>query len=193
MFPNKSDLNKFKHPNSTPNNKEISSFFSLGRSKITPNIGSALSTGSGEQTEKGDIRTASPSNNLLLILLISSNSFSIVMVCCLFGICVYCKRKLIFNKPFEVNMDGNVYDRKGQHGKRLFFRKTLRKSQDFDLEITNMGGNSLQRFTNDNMLSVSLRQETHFQQSEYENEPDLYLVPETYEARSEYHQYLTVV
>lgn len=190
MFPNKSDLNKFKHPNSTPNNKEISSFFSLGRSKITPNIGSALSTGSGEQTEKGDIRTASPSNNLLLILLISSNSFSIVMVCCLFGICVYCKRKLIFNKPFEVNMDGNVYDRKRQHGKRLFFRKTLRKSQDFDLEITNMGGNSLQRFTNDND-SDSLEQRGHLDL--YGIEPDPYLGPETNVTEPEYHPYLTVV
>lgn len=190
MSPNKSDLDKFKHPKSTPNNKEISSFFSLGRSKITPNIGSALSTGSGEQTEKSDIRTVSPSNNLLIILLISSNSFSIVMVCCICGICVYCKRKLIFNKPFEVNMDGNVYDRKRQHAKRLFFHETLRKSQDFDLEITNMGGNSLQRFTNDND-SDSLEQRGHLDL--YEIEPDPYLGPETNVTEPEYHPYLTVV
>lgn len=192
MFPKKSDMDKFKHPNSTPNNKEIPSYLSLGRSKITPNIGSALSTGSGEQTRKSDIITVSPSNNLLLILLISSNSFSIVMVCCIFGICVYCKRKLIFNKPFEVNKDGNVYDRKRQHARRLFFRETSRKSQDFDLENTNMGGNSLQSFTNDND-SDSLEQRRHLERDLYEIEPDPYLGIETNVTEPEYHPYLTVV
>lgn len=90
----------------------------------------------------------------------------------------------------------NIYDKNRLQSEANISQSSaqlLNKRHDYDIEMSNMGRNSLQRFTNDNMLSVSLRQETHFQQSEYENEPDLYLVPETYEARSEYHQYLTVV
>lgn len=178
MFTNKSDLDKFIHSNSIPNNEKLSSFFSLAQSEVTPNIESAFSTGSGEQTGKTDIETVSPGNNLLLSIIISLNLFAIVIVCCIFGICVYCKRKLIFNKPFEVIRDGNVYYRNRLHEKRLFFREILHKSQDYDLEITNVGGNSLQSFTNDND-SGSLEQRRHLERDLYESEPDPYLVPET--------------
>lgn len=192
MFTNKSDLDKFIHSNSIPNNEELSSFFSLVQSEVTPNIESAFSTGSGEQTGKTDIETVSPGNNLLLSIIISLNLFAIVIVCCIFGICVYCKRKLIFNKPFEVIRDGNVYHRNRLHEKRLFFREILHKSQDYDLEITNVGGNSLQSFTNDND-SGSLEQRRHLERDLYESEPDPYLVPETIVTESGYHPYLTVV
>lgn len=192
MFPNKSDLDEFQHSNSKPSNEELSSFFSLARSKVTPNIESALSTGSVQQTGKNDIKTVSPGNNLLLIVIISSNSFAIVIVCCIFGICVYCKRKLIFHKLFEVNKDGNVYYRNRLHEKRPSFRETLHKSQDIYLEITNMEENSLQRFTHDND-SGPLEQRRHLERNLYESEPDPYLVPETNVTESEYHPYLTVV
>lgn len=89
-------------------------------------------------------------------------------------------------------MDGNVNDRKRQHAKRLLFRKSLRKSQDFDLENTNMGGNSLQRFTNDND-SDSLEQRRHLERDMYGIEPDPYLGPETNVTEPEYHPYITVV
>lgn len=192
MFTNKSDLDKFIHSNSIPNNEELSSFFSLAQSEVTPNIKSAFSTGSGEQTGKTYRETVSPGNNLLLSIIISLNLFAIGIVCCIFGTCVYCKRKLILNNPFEVIKDGNVYHRNRLHEKRLFFREILHKSQDFDLEITNVGGNSLQRFTHDND-SGSLEQRRHLERDIYESEPDPYLVPETIVTESGYHPYLTVV
>lgn len=154
MFPNKSDLDKFIDSNSTPNNEELSSFFSLAQSEVTANIESAFSTGSDELNGKTDIEFVSPGNNHLLIIIILLNLFAIVIVCCILGICVYCKRKLIFHKLFEVNKDGNVYDRNRLHENRFFFREILHKSEDFDLEITNMDGNSLQRFTSTTILAL---------------------------------------
>lgn len=192
MFPNKSDLDKFIDSNSTPNNEELSSFFSLAQSEVTANIESAFSTGSDELNGKTDIESVSPGNNHLLIIIILLNLFAIVTVCCILGICVYCKRKLIFHKLFEVNKDGNVYDRNRLHENRFFFREILHKSEDFDLEITNMDGNSLQRFTNDND-SGSLGQRRHLERDLYESEPDPYLVPETDVTEPEFHPYLTVV
>lgn len=192
MFPNKSDLDKFIDSNSTPNNEELSSFFSLAQSEVTANIESAFSTGSDELNGKTDIESVSPGNNHLLIIIILLNLFAIVTVCCILGICVYCKRKLIFHKLFEVNKDGNVYDRNRLHENRFFFREILHKSEDFDLEITNMDGNSLQRFTNDND-SGSLEQRRHLECDLYESEPDPYLVPETDVTEPEFHPYLTVV
>lgn len=192
MFPNKSDLDKFIDSNSTPNNEELSSFFSLAQSEVTANIESAFSTGSDELNGKTDIESVSPGNNHLLIIIILLNLFAIVTVCCILGICVYCKRKLIFHKLFEVNKDGNVYDRNRLHENRFFFREILHKSEDFDLEITNMDGNSLQRFTNDND-SGSLEQRRHLERDLYESEPDPYFVPETDVTEPEFHPYLTVV
>lgn len=189
---NKSDLNQIVHSSSVQNNKDLSSSFTLTQLEVTSKEESAVSTESGEQTGKTDIEPASTGNNILLLIIISLNSFAIVIVCCVFSICVYCKRKLIFHKLFDVNKDGNVCDRNRLHEKRIFFREILHKSQDFDLEITNMGGNSLQRFTNDND-SGSLEQRRHLDHDLYESEPDPYLVPETNVTEPEYHPYLTVV
>lgn len=192
MVRNKFDLDQFIQSSSVQNNKDLSSSFTLTQLEVTSNEESAVSTGSGEQTGKTDIETVSPDNNILLFIIISLNSFAIVIVCCICGICVYCKRKLIFNKPFEVNKDGNVYDRNRLHEKRLFFREILLKSQDLDHEITNVGGNFIQSFTNDND-SGSLEQRRHLERDIYDSEPDPYLVPETIVTESEYHPYLTVV
>lgn len=192
MVRNKSDLDQFIHSSSVRNNKDLPSSFTLTQLEVTSNGESAVSTGSGEQTGKTDVETVSPGNNILLLVIISLNSFAIVIVCCIFGICVYCKRKLIFHKLFEVNKDGNVYDRNRLHDKRLFFREILHKSQDFEFEITNMEENSLQHFTHDSD-SGPLEQRRHLERDIYESEPDPYLVPETDVTESEYHPYLTVV
>lgn len=194
MVRNKSDLDQFIHSSSVQSNNDLSSSFTLTQLEVTSNGESAVSTGNGEQTGKTDIETVSPDNNILLLIIISLNSFAIVIVCSIFGICVYCKRKLIFHKLFEVNKDGNVhvYYRNRLHEKRPFFRETVHKSQDYDLEITNMEENSLQRFTHDNN-SGPLEQRRHLERDIYESEPDPYLVPETNVTESEYHPYLTVV
>lgn len=172
---------------------------SLSQPIITASIASSLSTGSAVPTrvivnENGE--TVAYRNSYLLIIIVSLNIFIILTVCGMLGACLYCKRKRIFHFLFQADVVENIYDKNRLQSEANISQSSaqlLNKRQAYDIEMSNMGQNSLQRFTNDNMLSVSLRQETHFQQSEYEHEPDLYLVPETYETRPEYHQYLTVV
>lgn len=172
---------------------------SLSQPIITASIASSLSTGSAVPTRvivNENEETVAYRNSYLLIIIVSLNIFIILTVCGMLGACLYCKRKRIFHFLFQADVVENIYDKNRLQSEANISQSSaqlLNKRQDYDIEMSNMGRNSLQRFTNDNMLSVSLRQETHFQQSEYEHEPDLYLVPETYETRPEYHQYLTVV
>lgn len=171
----------------------------LSQPTITASIAQSLSTGSAVPTREivnENEEIVANRNSYLLIIIVSLNVFLILTVCGMLGACLYCKRKRIFHFLFQADVVENIYDKNRLQSEANISQSSaqlLNKRHDYDIEMSNMGRNSLQRFTNDNMLSVSLRQETHFQQSEYENEPDLYLVPETYEARSEYHQYLTVV
>lgn len=171
----------------------------LSQPIITASIASSLSTGSAVPTRvivNENKETVAYRNSYLLIIIVSLNIFLILTVCGMLGACLYSKRKRIFHFLFQADVVENIYDENRLQSEANISQSSaqlLNKRQAYDIEMSNMGQNSLQRFTNDNMLSVSLRQETHFQQSEYEHEPDLYLVPETYEARPEYHQYLTVV
>lgn len=129
-------------------------------------------------------------NNYLIILIISLNSIAIFVACGLIGLCIYFKRKWIFQKLFEVDKDGNVYNRNRLHDTTETPTQLFYKRNDSNFEMTNMRKNSVLKLTNDRFKSVSFVQHIDNQRNEYENDPDSYLVPES---EPEYHQYLTVV
>lgn len=131
-------------------------------------------------------------SNDIIIIILSLNTAMILIVCCVIGLCVYYKRKLISSKTFEVR-DENEYNRNRSYAKRIFSQDALlNKQHDFDLEMTDSVGNSQRSFTN-TIEVPSFVQESHFQRDVFENESEPYLNTETKEIESEYHQYLTVV
>lgn len=129
-------------------------------------------------------------NNHLIIMIISLNSIAIFVACGLIGLCIYCKRKWIFQKLFEVDKDGNVYNRHRLHDTTETHNQLSYKRNDSNFEMTEMRENAVLKLTNDRFMSASFVRQIDNQQNEYENDPDSYLVPES---EPEYHQYLTVV
>lgn len=188
MFSNDSAFKNFK--NLTISDYVLSTII-LSQSKIISVTDSTFSTGSSEHEGDKDVNNALDSNDIIIIIL-SLNTAMILIVCCIIGICVYYKRKLISSKTFEVK-DVNEYNRNRSCAKRIFSQDVLlHKQHDFDLKMTDSLGNSQRCFTN--AIEVPcLVQESHLQSDVYENESQPYLNRETSEIEAEYHQYLTVV
>lgn len=131
-------------------------------------------------------------DNKLFALVISSNIILFLIVLTIFGLCIYCKRKWIIHKMFEDDEGKSVYNGNGLYAKGRFSRERveqLHKHPDFELDIANTMKPLQQNHTNDNLISVS--QERNQRPDGCDN--DQYLVPETAESESEYHQYLTVI
>lgn len=168
----------------------VSSTIILSQPKITTIANSTFSTGISEH--KGDKDGNVLGSNDIIIIILSLNTAMILIVCCVIGICVYYKRKLISSKTFKVK-DGNKYNRDMSYAKRAISKDVLlHKQHDFDLEMTDSVGNSQRCFTN--AIEVpSLVQESDFQHDVYENESQPYLNTQSCEIEAEYHQYLTVV
>lgn len=165
----------------------VSSTIILSQPKITTIANLTFSTGSSEH--KGDKDGNVLGSNDIIIIILSLNTAMILMVCCIIGLCVYYKRKLISSRTFEV-MDGNKYNRNMSYAKRAFSKDVLlHKQHDFDLEMTDSVGNSQRCFTNATEVP-SLVQESH---DVYENESQPYHNTQSSEIEAEYHQYLTVV
>lgn len=187
MFFNKYAFDKNTQSNRIQNNEDVSPLFSSFTisTEVTPNTESAFSIESAD--ENGNIKTSD--NTRLLIITISMNTFSFLIVSFVCGLCLYCKRNSIFHKPLEVKKEGNVDD-----GKRLSLQDVAHKRPDLDLEMTNMDNNSGRRFTNENAMPGSLGQNQDFQNI-YDNEPEPCLFSETVsnETNSEYSLYITVV
>lgn len=178
----------------------LSSTFTLAQSEINLdkdviyNNGSIVFTGNNNNMNK---KTTTSGTNSLLILTISLNTFVIFIVCCIFVLCLFCKRKWVFQKIFENNKKGNLYDRNRLYAKERLFQEATRlshKDKDVDIEMTEMTA-SVGNFINDNSVSVSLTQKRYSPHDVlvYENDIDPYLAPEITESESENHQYLTVV
>lgn len=186
MFSN--DFQNLK--NLTPSD-HVSSTTMFSQSEITTITDWTLSTGSSELKGDTDVNNALDSSAIIIIIL-SLNTAMILIVCCIIGLCVYYKRKLISSKTFEVK-DKNEYNRNRSYAKRIFSQGVLlHKQHDFDLEMTDSVENSQGCFTNAIDLP-SLVQNSHLQRDVYENESRPYLDTETNEIEAEYHQYLTVV
>lgn len=154
----------------------------------------AISTGS-TKTHGNNIKneeTLIPRDNKLFTLVILSNIFLFLIVCTIFGLCIYCKRKWIIHKMFEVDKEENVYNENGLYAKGRFSREhsqQLNKHPDFELDMANTMRLLQQNSTNDNLISVTL--ERNQGPDGCDNDP--YLVPETADSESEFHQYLTVI
>lgn len=181
-------------------NKILSSTFTLAQSGINSdkdfryNNGSTMFTGIHNNMNQ---KTTTSGANSLLILTISLNTFVILIVCCIFVLCVFRKRTWIFQKIFENDEKGNLYDKNRLYAKGRLFREAtglLHKDQDLDIEMTEMTA-SVGNFMNDNSWPVSLTQKRYSPHDVhvYENDTDPYLAPEITESESENHQYLTVV
>lgn len=187
MFFNNYAFDKNTQPNRIQNNEDVSPLFSSFKiyKKVIPNTESAFSIESADVN--GNIKTSD--NTRLLIITISMNTFSFLIVSFVCGLCLYCKRNSIFHKPLEVEKDGNVDDRK-----KLFSQDVLHKRSDLDLEMANIDDNSGRRLTNDNAMPGSLGLNQDFQNI-YDNEPEPCLVSETVtnETNSECSLYITVV
>lgn len=130
-------------------------------------------------------------NDFLLILIISLNTFFILTVCGIIGLCLYCKRKRLFHNLIHFDKEGNEYNGSRPHSKELLSHQ--KQVQLKRLDMTGRGEHYLQDITNDKLMSGSLKQERRHQPLEDENDPDSYLVPEPEESDSNNHQYLTVV
>lgn len=186
LFSNDFDFSIFK---SLKINDYVLSTTSFSQSQITPIPDSTFSTGSSEHKGDKDVNIALDSNDIIIIIL-SLNTAMIFLVCCVIGLCVYYKRKLISSKTVEVK-DGHGYNRNRSYAKRIFPQDVFFHKQ-LDFETTDYVGNSQLCVTND-IEVPSLIQESHLQCDVYENESQTYLNTETNEIESEYHQYLTVV
>lgn len=187
MLSNESAFQNLKNITISDN---VSSTIILSQPKITTIANLTFSTGSSEH--KGDKDGNVLGSNDIIIIILSLNTAMILMVCCIIGLCVYYKRKLISSRTFEV-MDGNKYNRNMSYAKRAFSKDVLlHKQHDFDLEMTDSVGNSQRCFTNATEVP-SLVQESHFQHDVYENESQPYHNSQSSEIEAEYHQYLTVV
>lgn len=93
---------------------------------------------------------------------------------------------------FEDDEGKSVYNGNGLYAKGRFSRERveqLHKHPDFELDMANTMKPLQQNHTNDNLISVS--QERNQRPDGCDN--DQYLVQETAESESEYHQYLTVI
>lgn len=130
-------------------------------------------------------------NDFLLILIISLNTFFILTVCGIIGLCLYCKQKRLFHNLIHFDKEGNEYNGNRSHSKELLSHQ--KQVQLKRLDMTGRDEHYLQDITNDKLMSGSLKQERRHQPLEDENDPDPYLVPEPEESDSNNHQYLTVV
>lgn len=154
----------------------------------------------GSTTFSGNIKnmneeTTESGSNGILILTISLNTFVILIICCIFVLCLFCKRKWIFQQIFENDEKGNLYDKKSSYVKGRIFQKPARllhKHQDVDIEMTEMTA-SVGNFINENPVTRSMLQEGYYQHDVYENDIDPYLASPMTELDLENHQYLTVV
>lgn len=188
MLSNESAFQNLKNITISDN---VSSTIILSQPKITTIANSTLSTGRSEHKGDKDGNNALDSNDIIIIIL-SLNTAMTLMVCCIIGLCVYYKRKLISSRTFEVK-DANKYNRNMSYAKRAFSKDVLlHKQRDFDLEMTDSVGNSQRCFTNATEVP-SLVQESDFQHDVYENESQPNHNTDSSELEAEYHQYLTVV
>lgn len=155
---------------------------------------STFGTGSNMPKWETDIKneeTITSRDDVLLILIISLNSFLILTVCGFIGLCLYCKRKRIFHNLIHFDKEGSEYNGNRPHSKELLSHQ--KQFQLKRLNTTGMDEHYLQDFTNEKLMSASLKQERRDKPFEDDYSPDPYLVPEPEESDSNNHQYLTVV
>lgn len=162
-----------------------SSTISLAKSSASLHKESTTNTHVSLNTENKYEETVTSRDKHLVVFIISLNTIVMLIVCCIIGICLYCKRKWIRQKVFE-DKEGNVFNRDRLQTNRQHFQESsqsLHRTQNRDIEMTekSLTGNS----------SFFLQQRPY--QHEYRNEIDQYLAPETIEPEQEYHQYSTVV
>lgn len=181
-------------------NKMFSSTFTLSQSEIssdkdlTYHNGSTVFTGNNDNMNE---KTITSGTNRLLIFTISLNTVVILIVFCIFVLCLFCKRKWIVQKVFENDEKGNLCDKKKLYAKGRLLREATdlsHKDQDVDIEMTEMTA-SVGNFMNDNSVPVPLTQKRYSSHNVhvYENDLDPYLATEMTESESENSQYLTVV
>lgn len=195
---NESDLYMYIHSTGMKRNAILSSTLTITQSR--GNKDNDFRFKNGSTTFSGNIKnmneeTTESGSNSILILTISLNTFVILIICCIFVLCLFCKRKWIVQQIFENDEKGNLYDKKRPYAKRRIFQEPARllyKHQDVDIEMTEMTA-SVGNFINGNPVTQSMPQEGHYSRDVYENDIDPYLAPPMTESVLENHQYLTVV
>lgn len=195
---NESYLYMYIHSTGMKRNEILSSTLTVTQSR--GNKDKDFRFNNGSTTFSGNIKnmneeTTESGSNGILILTISLNTFVILIICCIFVLCLFCKRKWIFQQIFENDEKGNLYDKKSSYVKGRIFQKPARllhKHQDVDIEMTEMTA-SVGNFINENPVTRSMLQEGYYQHDVYENDIDPYLASPMTELDLENHQYLTVV
>lgn len=195
---NESALYMYIYSTGSKTNEILSSTFTLAQSR--GNQDKDFRFNNGSTTFSGNInnmneKTTESGANSILILTISLNTFVILIICCIFVLCLFCKRKWIFKKIFENDEKGNLYDKNRSYAKERLFQEPARllyKHQDVDIEMTEMTA-SVGNFINENPVTRSMPQEGYYPCNVYENDIDPYLASPMTESELENHQYLTVV
>lgn len=163
-----------------------SSTISLANSGNSLHKESTTKTHVSLNTEHIYEETVTSRDKHILTFILSLNTIVMLIVCCMIGLSLYCKRKRILQNVFKDDKEGSMYNRDRLQTNRCNFQgssQLLHRTQNRDIEMTDksLADNS----------SFFLQQRPY--RHENRNDIDQYLTPETIETEQEYHQYSSVV